>query len=345
MRRRDLLAALAGVAALAPAVARAQQKEMPVIGYLSIGTPESRRSFVDVFRRGLSENGYVEGRNVAIEYRWAEDKLDRFPALAAELVARNVDIIVTAGGTLAALAAKRATTTIPIVFAAVGDPVQEGLAASLARPGGNITGLSFFSPQLAGKRLEMLKEAVPGAALIAVLLKPDAMPDRARQARLKEVEESAGLLGVRLRIAEARSAEDFDRAFSEIAAAQAAAVSVFVTPLFISERRRIAELAARNRLPAVLRIQGIRRSRRLDVLRTEHSGFVSAHRRVRRQNTQWRQARRPSGRAADEVRAGDQPEDRQGARPHRAAIPPRPRRRGHRMRRHCTGKANRRARQ
>jgi putative tryptophan/tyrosine transport system substrate-binding protein len=188
MNRRDLLVWLASWAALPSSVARAQETVRPVIGYLALGSSESRRPFVDQFRQGLSKNGYVEGRNIAIEYRWAEDKPERFPGLADELVRLNIDVLVTAGGTAAALAAKRATATIPIVFTAVGDPVQEGLVATLPRPGGNITGLSFFSPQLAGKRLELLKQAVPEARLIAVLLKPDSMPENVREPRLKEID-------------------------------------------------------------------------------------------------------------------------------------------------------------
>ena len=248
MRRRDFMAVLVGAAYSTLAGA---QNAMPVIGYLGIGSPESRRLYVDAFRQGLAENGYVEGRDIAIEYRWAEDELDRFPALAAELVARNVNIIVSAGGTLAALAAKRATATIPVVFTAVGDPVQEGLAASLARPGGNITGLSFFAPQLGGKRLELLKHVLPAATLISVLLKPDSMPDDVREDRLKELEASARVLGLRLQVVEARAAEDLERAFAEIAGARATALLLIVTPLFLLERQRIAELSAKYRLPAV----------------------------------------------------------------------------------------------
>ena len=152
MQRRTFIG-LVGAAAGFPFAAHAQQKAMPVVGYLGAGSPNARVWIPDAFRQGLSENGYVEGRNVAIEYRWAEGKTERFPALAAELVVRRVDVIVTFGGTLSAQAAQRATTSVPIVFQAVGDPVSEGLVASLARPGGNMTGLSFFAPDLIGKRL------------------------------------------------------------------------------------------------------------------------------------------------------------------------------------------------
>src|SRR3954471_17861584 len=168
MRRRLVLAAAAAFAW--PFGVNAQQKAMPVIGYLGIGSPYTEVSLA-AFRQGLSEAGYAEAQSVTIHYRWAEGKPERFPALAAELVMLKVHVILTSGGTLAALAAKRATATIPIVFTAVGDPVEEGLVASLARPGGNITGFSVTLPDLIGKFLELLKEAVPEASRVALLLK------------------------------------------------------------------------------------------------------------------------------------------------------------------------------
>ena len=193
MRRRDFLSTFAASAALLSPAARAQQqKRLPVIGYLGAGWPDSRVWVADAFRQGLMENGYVEGRNVAIEYRWAEGKTERFPELAAELVARGVDVIVTFGGTLSAQAAQRATTRVPIVFQSAGDPLAEGLVASLSRPGGNITGLSFFSTELIGKRLELLKQVAPETKLIALLIKPDSMPDEAREVRLRRSDAGAG---------------------------------------------------------------------------------------------------------------------------------------------------------
>src|SRR5258706_439781 len=182
MQRRTFIG-LVGAAAGLPFAVHAQ-KAMPVIGYLGAGSADSRIHIVNAFRQGLNENGYVEGRNVAIEYRWAEGKTERFAALAAELVARRVDVIVTFGGTLSAQAAQRVTTSVPIVFQSVGDPVAEGIVTSLSRPGGNITGLSFLSTELVGKRLELLKQAAPETKLIALLMKPDAGPDDARELRL-----------------------------------------------------------------------------------------------------------------------------------------------------------------
>jgi ABC-type uncharacterized transport system substrate-binding protein len=200
---------------------------------------------------GLRDLGYVEGRNLLIEYRDAEGKTERFPALAAELVSLKCDVIVTTGGTLAAQAAKRATTTLPIVFASVGDAVAEGLVTSLARPGGNVTGLTVAATELVSKSLEVIKQAVPGVNRVAMLFKPDAMPDSAKKERLKAAEVAARALGVRLQIVEVRGAEDFDRAFSEMTRARADALAVPATQVFNLERRRLVNLAAQNRLPAV----------------------------------------------------------------------------------------------
>jgi putative ABC transport system substrate-binding protein len=223
---------------------------MPVIGYLGIGSPDTEVSLA-AFRQGLIESGYAEGQSVTVHYRWAEGNPERFPALAAELVMLKVHVIVTAGGTLAAIAAKRATATIPIVFTAVGDPVEEGLVANLARPGGNVTGFSVTLPDLIGKFLELIKEAVPGASRVALLLKPDAMPDRAREARLKQADASARALAVKLLVFEAREREDFSGVFSDMSKARADALVVWPTPLFQLERRRLSDLAAEHRLPAV----------------------------------------------------------------------------------------------
>jgi putative tryptophan/tyrosine transport system substrate-binding protein len=256
MRRREFIGLVGGTAVSAvswPLAARAQQKSVPVIGFLGFGLPDPSPPNVNVtaFRQGLRELGYIEDRNILIEYRWAEGKPERFPVLAAELVALKVDVIVTAGGTLAALAAKQATTTLPIVFAVVGDPIAEGLVVSLARPGSNVTGLSNVTNDLVGKWLELLKQVVPGVNLVAILLKPDSMPDGAREVRLKEAAFSARALGVQLQIAEARGPADFDRAFLDMVQKSAGALVVLPTPAFDNDRPRIVELAAKNRLPTV----------------------------------------------------------------------------------------------
>ena len=173
MRRRDFMIVLASAMGGWPSVVRAQQKAMPVIGFLSSASPGPFAPFVAAFRQGLSETGYVEGQNVAIEYRWAEGHYDRLPALADDLVGRKVDVIASSGSILAALAAKSATSTIPIVFIAVSDPVAAGLVASLARPGGNLTGVSPCQSELMPKRLELLSELVPQARVIALLVNPE----------------------------------------------------------------------------------------------------------------------------------------------------------------------------
>ena len=220
------------------------------IGYLGFNLasdPRIRESFL----QGLRDLGYVEGRNVQMEYRDAQGKTDRFPALAAELVELKVDVIVTFGGTLAVLAAKRATASIPIVFGAAGNPVGEGIVASLARPGGNVTGLSTISVELGSKSLELIKQAVPTVTIVALLVKPDAVPTHAHKDRLEAAAATARALGIRLHVVDARGPQDFDRAFLDITKARAGALAVLATPVFDNARRRLVELAAKNRLPAV----------------------------------------------------------------------------------------------
>jgi len=233
-----------------PVAAEAQQAaKIARIGYLAINlatAPHMREAFL----QGLRDLGYVEGRNVVIEYRDAEGNVERLPALAAELVALKVDVIV-AGGTPQALAAKQATRTVPIVFAAAGDPVTSGLVTSLARPGGNLTGLSALAPELVGKCLEHLKQAVPGVSRVAVLWQPGAYPERTEKDMLKGADVAARALGVRLQFVEARGPDDFDRAFSDMTRARAGALTVLPSTMFIIERRRLVDLAAKNRLPAV----------------------------------------------------------------------------------------------
>ena len=250
MDRRTFIGAFAGGLAIARSAAEAQQAaKVPRIGYLSSNLAGSPH-MTEGFRQGLRDLGYVEGRNVVIEFRDAEGKLERLPALAAELVALKVDVIVV-GGTVAALAAKQATKTVPIVFVSAVDPVTDGLVTSLARPGGNVTGLSALAPELVGKRLEQLKQAVPGVSQVAVLWQPGALGERTEKDMRKEAEVAARALGVRLQFVEVRGPDDFDRAFSDMTRARAGALTVLGSTMLINERRRLVDLAAKNRLPAV----------------------------------------------------------------------------------------------
>jgi len=250
MDRRDTVLALLALGA-APLAAEAQQAaKIPRIGFLAANLAASPH-LREAFRQGLRDLGYVEGRNIVIEYRDAEGQLERLPALAAELIALKVTVIVTGGATPTALAAKQATRTLPIVFTSAPDPVTDGLVTSLARPGGNVTGLSAFAPELVGKRLELLKQAVPGVSRVAVLWQPGAFGERTEKDTLKRAEVAARDLGVPLQFVEARGPADFDRAFSDMSMARAGALTVLASNMFVSERRRLVDLAAERRLPAV----------------------------------------------------------------------------------------------
>jgi putative ABC transport system substrate-binding protein len=234
-----------------PVAAEAQQAaKIARIGYLAANLAGGPLAGHEAFLQGLRDLGYVEGRNVVIEYRDAGGKDERLPALAAELVALKVDVIVAAAGTLAALAAKQATRSLPIVFIAVGNPVTSGLVTSLARPGGNLTGLSAVSQDLVGKWLELLKQAVPGVSRVAFLWQPGALGDADKDV-LKGAEVAARTLGVRLQLVEAQGPADLERAFSDMTRARAGALTVLSTPMFSSERRRVVDLAAKHRLPTV----------------------------------------------------------------------------------------------
>jgi putative ABC transport system substrate-binding protein len=252
LRLGALIVALA-LGILAAPLADAQQAgKVPRIGMLVGSSPESptARAVLDAFRQGLRERGYTEGKNIVIEYRWAQGRFERFPELAAELVRLKVDVIVT-GNTPAALAAKHVTTTIPIVVAVMADPVRDGLVQSLARPGGNITGLTFLAPELTPKRLQLLKEAVPGVSRVAALWHLAAVGERTMKDMVKETELAARTLGVQLQFLEARSPNDFDRAFSAMTRERADALIVFPSPMLYGEHKRIVDLATKHRLPAI----------------------------------------------------------------------------------------------
>ena len=241
-----------GAPAAWPLAARAQTAKVARIGYLITGALESPETRInrDAFRQGLNELGYIEGRNIVIEYRSADGKIERLPGLATELVGLKVDLIV-ALATPAGRAAQQATTTIPIVVTAMGDPVRDGLVASLARPGGNITGTTFLGPELVPKRLSFLRELLPTISRVAVLWHPGAFSEPTIREMLNEVAQAAGTLGVQLQLVEVRSAEEFDHAFTTMVGARAEALFQFPSTLFFNERRRIVDLAARHRLPAM----------------------------------------------------------------------------------------------
>jgi putative tryptophan/tyrosine transport system substrate-binding protein len=246
MRRRELLL-LGGVMTVARAL-RAQQRAIPVIGYLASATPSANAALLPAFLRGLNEVGFVEGQNVAIEYRWAEDHYDRLPTLAAELVAGKVDVIVSTGGITGALAAKNATSTIPIVFISGDDPVERGLVASLARPGGNLTGISFLTARLMPKRLELLSELAPNVTVMGLLVNPNnAGVERAT----REAQETARAKRLEIRILKAGAEGEFDAAFSSLVKLRAGALVIATDPFFFSVRDQLVALAARYAIPAI----------------------------------------------------------------------------------------------
>jgi ABC-type uncharacterized transport system substrate-binding protein len=244
MRRRDFITLLGGAAAW-PLAARAQQA-MQVVGFLGGAAPGGYAVLIEAFRSGLRDHGYIEGQNVRIEYRWAQGQYENLPALAADLVQRKVDIIVTQG-TPAALAAKQATTTIPIVMAIVGDPVDSGIVASYSRPRGNITGSSFFFPEINAKRLELMQSLMPGLKRAGVLMNPDNL---AMTSVLRAMDQVAKAMDVKLRHVEVRRIDELDSAFAQ-AKSQIEAHTVIDEGLFVANAKRIAELAIRNRVPGV----------------------------------------------------------------------------------------------
>jgi len=254
MKRREFIALVSGVALASPLAAGAQQPMMPVIGFLNVASAVEWVHLVAAFKKGLNEAGYVEGQNVAIEYRWAEGQYDRLPVLASELVHRPVTVLVATGGFTSAQAAKKATATIPIVFTSGADPVKYGLVASLNRPGGNLTGVSVLTTELEPKRLELLRELVPNANVIAVLLNPKGA---AAEYQLQWVQAAAGAIGQQIYVLNASREGDIDAAFTTLIERHAGALVVGADPFFVSRRHQIAALAARHAVPTIYRLVGV----------------------------------------------------------------------------------------
>jgi putative ABC transport system substrate-binding protein len=248
MRRRDFITLLGGAAVTWPLAARAQQPSMPVVGFLDSRVHETTLDRLRGFHRGLKDSGFVEGENVAITYRWAEGQNDRLPELATDLVRRQVTVIAATGGSPSALAAKAATAAIPIVFAVPENPVELGLVASLARPGGNLTGINFFNAELAAKRLELLRELVPAAARLAVLVNPTNVANT--EANLREVQPAARAIGLQTQIVRASTSREIDAVFATFSSERPDALFVSGDSLFNSRRLQLALLAARHAMPA-----------------------------------------------------------------------------------------------
>jgi putative tryptophan/tyrosine transport system substrate-binding protein len=249
VKRRELIALLGGTAVVVwPLVARAQQPTMPVIGFLHPGLPEASAKYVAGFRKGLDEMGYVEGRNVAIEYRWGHGEIDRLPELAANLISRPVTVIVTPGSVAAALAAKTATATIPIVFVVGADPVETGLVVSLNRPGGNVTGISSMNVGLGAKQLGLLNQLLHREARFAVLVNPS---NPQSQSTITDVQAAAAAIGQQLEILTATTKRDISPAFSAAVQKRADALLISADPLFTSRPVQLATLAARHAMPTV----------------------------------------------------------------------------------------------
>jgi len=247
MRRREFISLLGGATAW-PLAARAQQPAMPLIGLIDVGSPGSSPHFTAAFRQGLSETGYSEGRNVAIEYHWIEGRYDRLPGLAAELIGRRAAVIAAPASIPAALALKAATATVPIIFGVGEDPVKLGLVASLARPGGNATGINFFVSEAVSKRLGLLRDLVPGAVRIAVMVNPGNVATA--ETTLRELEKAAGAFGLETRVFNASNSSEIEAAFATMSRERADALFVAPDAFFQSRRVQFATLAAGNKIPA-----------------------------------------------------------------------------------------------
>ena len=274
MKRREFIALLGGVVAW-PLAARAQQPGMPAIGYLGAGSPDKDAMRLRAFHQGLSETGFVEGQNVKIEYRWAEDQNDRLPVLAAELVHRQVAVIASEGGATSALAAKAATATIPIVFQVGADPVELGLVASLNRPGGNLTGVTSLTAEVGAKRLELLRELIPTTNIIALLVNPTSAANAEIAAR--DANAAARALGLKLHVLHASTESDFDTVFATLVQLGAGGLVISPDAFFTSRSEQLAIAALRHAVPAIF---AFREFAAAGGLMSYGSNFTEIHRQV-----------------------------------------------------------------
>jgi len=247
MRRRDFIVLLGGAAAAWPLAARAQQPAMPVVGFLNATSPDAYR--LHAFHQGLKEAGFVEGENVAVEYRWAESQIDRLPTLAAELVRRQVPVIVAGGGVASALVARAETKSIPVLFLVAEDPVKLGLVTSLTKPDGNLTGVNILAAEVVAKRLELLRELLPKAIRIDALVDP--VNATTTESTLKSLEAAARTMGIQIQVLNASTSREIDAAFATLVKEQPDALFVGVSPFLLSRRVQLAQLAARHAIPAI----------------------------------------------------------------------------------------------
>jgi putative tryptophan/tyrosine transport system substrate-binding protein len=328
MRRRNFIALLGGAAAAWPLAARAQPAT-PVIGFLSARSPAESASALQAFRHGLGQSGYFEGKNVTIDYRWAEGRYDRLPALAAELIRRQVAVIAATGGEPSPLAAKAATAAIPIVFTIGSDPVDLGLVASLNKPGGNVTGVTFIFAETGSKRLELVRQLLPNATTIALLVNPSFPPSAAGT---RDVQAAARTLGVQINVLNASIESQIDTTFATISQQRADALIVGTDPFLLGQRSQLVQLAGRHAIPTLYFSREFVDDGGPDELRREYRQRISTGWRLHGPNSQWRKPGHVADRAANTIPTPPQPQERKGAGPRNSSALARARRRGARMR-------------
>jgi ABC-type uncharacterized transport system substrate-binding protein len=311
MKRREFITLGGAAAATWPLSSRAQQSATPVVGFVNGGSPEGMARPAAAFRSALSEAGYVEGQNVTVEYHWLEGNYDRIPALVADLVRRRVAVIAIPGATPAAIAAKAATTTIPIVFGIGDDPVKLGLVTSLAQPGGNVTGTNFFFSEVASKRLGLLRDLIPKAARIAVLVNPTNASNT--ESILREMREAARAMGLQIQVLHASTRSEIEAAFATVVRERADALFLAPDAFFTSRPRPICHVGGARPDAYELRQPRDDRSRPADELRSQPCGHVPSGWRLYRQHPQGGEASRTAGFTVDQIRIRHQPANGQGA--------------------------------